>query len=156
TIAELQDHLRQGHAVQVSLDDPYDKGNHYPINVKDHYVIVTGFEMYMGKEYVRLRDPNGADNGNAKKWPTSLPGRADYSMPLDIFLTKWGPNTDDGYNNFMVVYARPGTVLAPTRLDGLEHSIAIADGYWNLVNDADRLVHPDSVGSWLHGAAGTV
>jgi hypothetical protein len=153
TIDNLKDQIRQGHAVQVAINDPYDTPQDGLLDFKDHYLIVTGFVTKDGKEYVKVRDSNGDDNPNASRWST---GNADYLIPLDIFEEKWGPDTDDGYDNFMIVYAPAGTELPPDRLDGVEHSVAIAQTYWNEANNTNRLFHPDDFGSLLHGAIGTV
>jgi len=156
SIDELKQHLAEGHAVQVAIDDPYGEGGSGPFNTKDHYVLVTGFVKGAdAKEYVKIRDPNGDDNPNAGRWTGDKTENGDYLMPVDVFQQKWG-HTPDGYNNFMIAYAKGGTDLPPDRLDGVEHSIDIANVYWNTVNDFDRVIHPDNVGSFVHGVVGVV
>ncbi len=147
SISELKDQIAQGRGVMVSLDDPYSNGSDG--GFKDHYVCVTGFEMKNGKEYVKIRDPNGDDNPNATKFG----GNGDYSMPIEEFEKKWGKTTD-GYNNFMMVFGHPGEDLPADRLDGMEASVDMASAYWNLANNVDRIFSPDDVGSFAHGVIG--
>src|SRR5205085_883206 len=88
TIDELKEHISEGHAVMVCLDDPYGTEGSQIFDTKDHYVIVTGFSYHDGKEFVKIRDPNGPDNPNASTYG----GDGDYEMPIDDFKAKWGPN----------------------------------------------------------------
>jgi len=132
---ELMDHVAKGRPVMVALD----KFDNDVMNVKDHYVIVTGFETDANGEIgVKIRDPKGSQ----------------YTMTHDQFMKEWG-KTSDGFNNFMTVFAPPGTRLPADRLDGAEHSIAIAAAGRNLLNNFDRLISPDSAGSFVHGLLGT-
>lgn len=149
SIEEIKEHLRAGRGVMVALDAPYGRNSG---GVMDHYVNVTGIVSVGGREFVRIRDPNGDDNPNATKYG----GNGDYLMPMDDFLKSWGGKTIDGYHNFMMVYGREGDDLPADRLDGAEHSVAIASSYWNLRNNLDRVFSPDGLGSFARGAIGTI
>ncbi|MFN8549637.1 MAG: C39 family peptidase, partial [Candidatus Eisenbacteria bacterium] len=151
SINDIKHHLSLGRAVQVSLDDPYDKGKNFGVNYKDHYVIVTGFVTIDGKEYVKVRDPNGDDNSNANKWVKG--GNGDYLMPRDVFEQKWR-RTGDGYNNFMIVYGKPGDRLPKGNIDGAEHSVNLGENWWNLANNFDRVTSPRDAGDFAHGVIG--
>ena len=131
----------------VALDDPYSNGS--AGGPKDHYVIVTGIETdAAGNEFVKIRDPNGANNPNAGR----LGGGADYRMPKAEFLQKWG-KTFDGYDNFMLVFGKPGENLPSDRLTGVEHSIHVAESYRVTANNIDRMFSPDDVPSFVRGLA---
>jgi hypothetical protein len=147
TIDELKGYLRQGYAVQVSINhlDGSKAPNLLKLDIKQHYVIVIGFEMRDGQEYVKIRDPIDPNNRDHRSDAT-------YSMSLDDFKQKWGWPSDDGLRNFMIVYGKPGTGLPPSRLDGAEHSVAIAGVFTHDRDNWDRVIHPDDVGSWVHGA----
>lgn len=147
TLDEVRGHLAAGRPVMVALDDPYSNGSDG--GPKDHYVIVTGIETdAAGNEFVKIRDPNGANNPNAGR----LGGGADYRMPKDEFLKKWG-KTFDGYDNFMLVFGKPGENLPSDRLTGVEHSIHVAESYRVTANNIDRMFSPDDVPSFVRGLA---
>lgn len=150
SIDEMKSHIAKGRAVMVSLDNPYSNGSDG--GFKDHYVIVTGFEVKDGKEFVKIRDPNGDNNGNINR----LGGNADYSMPIEEFQQKWGAETEDGFKNFMMVYGRPGESLPADRLDGMETSIAMSSALMNTVNNFDRVISPENVGVFAHGLIGGI
>ena len=153
SIDDIKHHLALGRAVQVSIDDPYDTGKNFGVNYKDHYVIVTGIVTVNGREYVKLRDPNGDDNPNANKYVKG--GNGDYLMPREVFEQKWR-RTGDGYNNFMIVYSKPGDRLPKGNIDGAEHSVNLAENYWNLANNFDRITDPRDFPDFAHGVVGGV
>jgi hypothetical protein len=154
TIDELKSYLRQGYGIEVSISRPSGvKADHlFDLDIKEHYVIVIGFEMRNGQEYVKIRDP-GDNNPDPKTFPSDTKNPdATYSMPLKVFQEKWAWPSDDGLRNFMIVYGKPGTVLPAGRLDGAEHSVGIAGVFTHDRDNLDRVIAPDNVGSWLHGA----
>lgn len=134
TVEELMAHTAEGRPVMVAID----RRDNSVLNVKDHYMIVTGFETDAnGDMRVRLRDPNGHDE----------------TMSLEEFTEAWG-RTPDGYDNFMMVFDTDGADLPSSRLDGIEHTVAISGNALDIVNNFDRIIDPDGVGSFLHGVVG--
>jgi predicted double-glycine peptidase len=154
TIDELKGYLRQGYGVEVSISHPlgFKAPNKLGLDIKEHYVIVIGFEMRSDGEYVKIRDPENYDYDPIKFPSDTLNPDATYSMSLKDFKEKWGWPSDDGLRNFMIVYGKLGTSLPPSRLDGAEHSVGLAGVFTHLRDNWDRVTRPDDVGSWLHGA----
>jgi hypothetical protein len=106
-----------------------------------HFVAVVGFrtDPKTGQEQIGFR--NSADGGKID-W-----------MNRAEFENKWS-NHFAGFHNFFIAYAPGGTSLPPGRWDGIEALSAMGDGAWNVMNNFDRIIHPDNVGSLLHGVIG--
>jgi hypothetical protein len=106
-----------------------------------HFVAVVGFrtDPATGKEQIGFR--NSADGGKVD-W-----------MDRAEFENKWH-NHFAGFDDFFIAYSKPGTGLPPGRWDGIEALNAMGNGAWNVANNFDRLIHPDNVGTFVHGLVG--
>ena len=105
-----------------------------------HYIAITGYgtDPATGKEFVTFHDPATGAEGK---------------LGLDEFKQKWSA-PPLGFENYFNVYGPPGTDLPSSRFDGIEGTMAAAEGIANLTNNLNRLYSPDSVGSFAHGLIG--
>ena len=133
---EIKSYINRGIPVQALINTKAD-GN--PSN--GHFVAVVGFrtDPATGEEQIGFR--NSADQGKVD-W-----------MDRSEFEDKWSHHFA-GFDNFFIAYAPGGTDLPPGRWDGIEALSAMGDGAWNVLNNFDRIIHPDNFGSFVHGLIG--
>lgn len=133
---EMKSYIERGIPVQALINT---KADGDPSN--GHFVAVVGFrtDPTTGKEQIGFR--NSADGGKID-W-----------MDRAEFENKWH-NHFAGFDDFFIAYAPSGTALPPGRWDGIEALSAMGDGAWNVMNNFDRIIHPDNVGSFVHGLIG--
>jgi hypothetical protein len=104
-----------------------------------HQIVITGYEKAAdGTEYVLFHDPNDG-SPNAEK-----------RISVADFEKAWGKE-DFGVKNFFMVFAPKGSNLPPSRMDGAQGAMAALNGAVNVTNGWDRIFHPDSFGSFIHG-----
>ena len=135
---EIKGYIERGIPVQTLINVKAD-GN---LN-NGHFVAVVGFrtDPKTGVEQIGFR--NSADKGKID-W-----------MDRSEFENKWH-NHFAGFDNFFIAYAPGGTPLPQGRWDGIQALSALGDGVWNVLNNFDRIIHPDSAGSFVHGVIGTI
>jgi uncharacterized protein YvpB len=104
-----------------------------------HYVAVVGYgKDASGNDYVKIHDPATGKTTD---------------VPQAQFEKEWG-STPLGFDHYFNAFAPGGTQLPPSRFDGIEGTLAAADGLTNVTNNFDRLIHPHSVGDFVHGMFG--
>jgi len=133
---EIKSYIDRGIPVQALINTKAD-GN--PSN--GHFVAVVGFrtDPKTGQEQIGFR--NSADGGKVD-W-----------MDRAEFENKW-TNHFAGFDKFFIAYAPAGTNLPKGRWDDIEALNAMGNGAWNVMNNFDRIIHPDNFGSFVHGLIG--
>jgi hypothetical protein len=134
SLDEMKSFIDKGIPCQALIDVTGD-GN--PSNM--HYVAVVGYGKDAdGNAYVKIHDPA---TGTTK------------DVPEADFEKMWS-NTPLGFDHYFNAFAPAGTDLPPSRFDGIEGTLAAADGLTNITNNFDRLIHPHDVGDFVHGMFG--
>jgi hypothetical protein len=134
TLNELEGFVARGIPCQVMISD--DKSGDLSTL---HYVDVVGFgKDALNRDCVVVHDPARPDGG-----------RAQY-MLLKDFTDKWS-TPPAGFDNFFIAYAPGSTTLPPSRRDGIEGSLATAEGVANITNGFHRFFAPATPGEYFHG-----
>jgi hypothetical protein len=131
SLDQLKGFIDQGIPCQALIDVTGD-GN--PANM--HYVAVVGYgKDSSGNPYVKIHDPATGQTTD---------------VPESQFEKQWS-NTPFGFDHYFNAFAPGGTQLPPSNFDGIEGTLAAADGLTNVTNGFERLVHPNNVGDFVHG-----
>jgi hypothetical protein len=112
-----------------------------------HYVAVVGYgtDPRTGEEFVLVHDPNRGDDPATP----AVEGEV-RRMSRTEFEKAWS-KPPAGFENFFIAYGKEGTDLPRSRTDGIEGTLATAEGVVELLNGIDRVTHPDSVGGVFRG-----
>ncbi|MEP6653117.1 MAG: C39 family peptidase [Myxococcales bacterium] len=134
TINELQGYVARGIPCQCMIS----ADNSGSISTL-HYVDVVGFGTdTSGRDGVVVHDPANPDGGRSQ------------FIPIAEFQAKWA-KPPGGFENFFIAYAPGGTALPPSRKDGIEGTLAGAEGVANVTNGFHRFFAPNTAGEYFHG-----